>query len=371
MGEPGGQEVAQSVSTRISAAISSNRSSSTPRTRGGFGTRTSRVDGDSYLLSYKAYSTLAGQTTYIVAQHDTQYLVDEVFPRMFVSDETTPIYDIVDESNQVVFGPDLTSAGVYTVDHRFPTTLYRWRLQVAPRQAARLQARGRSRMRGEVALPLMSFAIILLSAIFFIYAAEKERRLNQLKSELMANVSHELKTPLSVVRMFSDMLRSGRVPSEERKLEYLDIICRESERLTSLIDNMLDFSALEGGKGPYRLRRGDLGEAVDRALDAFRYRSEQDGVEIHLERSDELPPVLIDQEAIALAVINLLDNAVKYGGQTPVELELTTKRSSVDSLRSGTTDRESPPTHFAACSSDSIEAPTPTRHGARGLGSRS
>jgi two-component system phosphate regulon sensor histidine kinase PhoR len=249
---------------------------------------------------------------------------------MFASGETSPLYNIVDESNQLVFGPDLSEAGVYTVHHRFPTTLYRWRLQVAPRQAERLQARGRSRIRGEGALPLMSFAIILLSAIFFIYAAEKERRLNQLKSELMANVSHELKTPLSVVRMFADMLRSGRVPSDERKVEYLDIICRESERLTSLIDNMLDFSALEGGRGPYRLRQGDLGAAVDRALDAFRYRSEQDGVEIQLQRSDELPPVLIDQEAIALAVINLLDNAVKYGDQTPVELELTVKRHSVD-----------------------------------------
>jgi two-component system phosphate regulon sensor histidine kinase PhoR len=176
----------------------------------------------------------------------------------------------------------------------------------------------------------MSFAIILLSLIFVIYAAEKERRLNQLKSELMANVSHEIKTPLSVVRMFADMLRSNRVPSEQRRLEYLDIICTESERLTSLIDNVLDFSALESGKGPYRLKRGDLGEAVGRALDAFRYRSEQDGVDIHLERAEELPPVLIDQEAIALAVINLLDNAVKYGGQTPIELELSTKRLSVD-----------------------------------------
>jgi two-component system phosphate regulon sensor histidine kinase PhoR len=288
------------------------------------------IDGESYLLSYKAHATLAGQMTYIVAHHDTQYLVDEVFPMMFAAGETTPLYDIVDESNQVIFGPGLSGAGAYTVHHRFPTTLYRWRLQVTPRHAERLQARGRSRMQGEVALPLMSFAIILLSAIFFLYAAEKERRLSQLKSELMANVSHELKTPLSVVRMFADMLRSGRVPSEERKLEYLDIICRESERLTSLIDNVLDFSALEGGKGPYRLRRGDLGDAVDRALDAFRYRSEQDGVEIQLQRSDELPPVLIDQEAIALAVINLLDNAVKYGGQTPVELELTTKRNMVD-----------------------------------------
>jgi two-component system phosphate regulon sensor histidine kinase PhoR len=120
------------------------------------------------------------------------------------------------------------------------------------------------------------------------------------------------------------------VPSEERRLEYLDIICRESERLTSLIDNVLDFSALEGGKGPYRLKRGDIGQAVDRALDAFRYRSEQDGVEIQLERPETLPPVLLDPEAIALAVINLLDNAVKYGGQSPVEIVLTAKRSSVD-----------------------------------------
>jgi len=283
-----------------------------------------------YLLSYRAYDTLAGQLTYIVAVHDTQYLVDVIFPTMFGSDESAPIYNIVDESNQLVFGPDLSEVGVYTVDHRFPTTLDGWSLQVAPRQAALLQAQGRNKMRGEVTLPLMSFAIILLSAIFFIYAAEKERRLNQLKSELMANVSHELKTPLSVVRMFADMLRSGRVPSEERRIEYLDIMCRESERLTSLIDNVLDFSALEGGKGPYRLRQGDLGESVSRALEAFRYRSEQDGVEIQLTRAEELPPVLIDQEAIALAIINLLDNAVKYGGQTPVDLELIAKRHSID-----------------------------------------
>jgi len=289
-----------------------------------------RVEDDSYLLSYRAFPTQDGNQTYVAAYHDTEYLVDEVFPVMFGSDPSAPLYNIVNENNQLVFGADLTEVGVYTVDHRFPTTLYLWRFQAAPRQAALLQAQGRSRMRGEVALPVMSFAIILLSAIFFIYAAEKERRLNQLKSELMANVSHELKTPLSVVRMFADMLKSGRVPSEERRNEYLEIICRESERLTSLIDNVLDFAAVEGGKGPYRLKRGDLEEAVQRALDAFRYRGEQEGVEVRLSSPGELPPVLLDQEAIALAVINLLDNAVKYGGNTPIELELTARRSAVD-----------------------------------------
>jgi two-component system phosphate regulon sensor histidine kinase PhoR len=289
-----------------------------------------QVAGKSYLLSYKAYSTLAGEVTYIVAYHDPQFLVDEVFPMMFASEESTPRYNIVDTSNDVVFGPDLSEAGIYTVGHPFPNTLYGWRLQVAPRQAELLQAQGQSRLGGAAALPLLSFAIILLSAIFFLYAAEKERRLSQLKSELMANVSHELKTPLSVVRMFADMLRSDRVPSEERRHEYLDIICRESERLTSLIDNVLDFSALESGQGTYRLRKSDLADAIGRALDAFRYRSEQEGVEIRLETPANLPPVMIDQEAIALAVINLLDNAVKYGGETPVELELSTRRSVVD-----------------------------------------
>lgn len=289
-----------------------------------------QVDGESYLVSYKAHSTLAGQLTYIVAHHDTAYLVDEVFPTMFAGDEETTRYNVVDESNQVVFGPDLSDVSTYTVGHRFPTTLYEWRLQVAPRQAALLQAQSLFRLRGTAALPIVSFIIMLLSAIFFLFAAEKERRLNKLKSELMANVSHELKTPLSVVRMFADMLRSNRVPSEERRHEYLDIICRESERLTSLIDNVLDFSALDSGQGNYRLRKGDLGEAVGRALDAFRYRGEQEGVDIQLEAPEQLPPVLIDQEAIALAVINLLDNAVKYGGQTPVELELNRRRSVID-----------------------------------------
>ena len=290
-----------------------------------------RTVGDrSYLLSYRAVTTEEGEPLYLVAQHDTGFLEEEVFPGMFVTDETTPLYNIVDENSQSVFGPDLSEAGVYIMGYRFPKTLYQWRLQVAPQQAALLEAQGRSRMRAEVALPITSFAIILLGAIFFIYAAAKERHLNRLKSELIANVSHEIKTPLSVVRMFGEMLRSGRVPSEDRRQEYLDMICRESERLTSLIDNVLDFSALERGKGPYHLQRGDLRAAVDRALEAFRYRSEQDGVEIQVRGNQRLPSVLIDQEAIALAVINLLDNALKYGGQTPVELSVTASPARID-----------------------------------------
>ena len=288
------------------------------------------LNDKSYLLSYRIKPGTNSDPRYLIAHHDTEYLEGKVFPSMFVTDATTPLYNVVDENNQRVFGPDLSKAGAYMVGHRFPTTLYGWQLQVAPRQAALLEEQGRSRLRAEVALPISAFAIILLGAIFFIYAAAKERQLNRLKTDLVANVSHELKTPVSVVRMFAEMLRTDRVPSDARREEYLDLICRESERLAALIDNLLDFSALEGGKGPYRLAKGDLRAAVDRALEAFRFRTEQDGIEIEVMEADDLPVVLIDQEAIALAVINLLDNALKYGGGSRLEVALEAKRSAVD-----------------------------------------
>lgn len=288
------------------------------------------VGNSSYLLSYRAQPTLGGEPMYVIAHHDVDFLAEQVLPSMFPEDESGLLYNVINERNEHVFGPDLSEAGVYMVGYKFPATLYLWRLQVAPHQAALLEAQGRSRLAAEVSLPITSFAIILLSAIFFIYAAAKERHLNQLKSELMANVSHELKTPLSVVRMFGEMLRDDRIFDDDRRHEYLNIICRESERLTSLIDNVLDFSALERGKGPYHLRREDLRPAVERALEAFRYRSEQDGVEISVEVKEDLPAVLIDQEAIALAVINLLDNALKYGGRTPVELSLASTGASIE-----------------------------------------
>jgi two-component system phosphate regulon sensor histidine kinase PhoR len=151
--------------------------------------------------------------------------------------------------------------------------------------------------------------------------AQKERRISALKSEFVANVSHELKTPLALVRMFAEMLQSGRVGSDEKRKEYLDIIVKESERLSALIENVLDFARLERGRGSYEFAEGDVGDAVTRAANVYRYRAERENVALVLEVAPDLPRSRIDERAIQLAVSNLVDNALKYaasGGEIRV-----------------------------------------------------
>ena len=259
--------------------------------------------------------------------------MNHVFPTLFVSEDGERTYNVVDGDNRRIYGPSLSRAGDYLVGRRFPSTLYNWRLQIAPKQAPQLVAQRRSSFMTEIGLIGLSFVIILLGVMFLIYAATKESRLNALRSEFVANVSHELKTPLSVVRMFAEMLLTKRVRSEEKEQQYLEIICRESERLSALIENVLDFSALERGKQSYQMRHASIRDVVARAMDTFRFRLERDGIEVRLVAPDELPPVKFDEQAVLLAIMNLLDNAVKYGSRVddepstePIEVRLEVGR---------------------------------------------
>ena len=90
-------------------------------------------------------------------------------------------------------------------------------------------------------------AVVLVEDVTVAHQVER------LRKDFVANVSHELKTPLALVRMFAEMLQSGRVGSDEKRKEYLDIIVKESERLSALIENVLDFARLERGRGNFEL----------------------------------------------------------------------------------------------------------------------
>ncbi len=287
-----------------------------------------RAEGRTFLFSYKAVRH-QGRRRYLILHHDTGYIVRERFPALFSSEEEGPNYNVVDDEGHRVFGPSLAGAGDYVVGARFPTTLYRWRLQIAPEQAELLESHGRTRRFNEVAMIAVSLAIILLGMAFLLYAASKERRLNDLKSEFIANVSHELKTPLSVVRMFAELLLTKRVRTDEKKEQYLEIICRESERLTALIENVLDFAALERGKQTYEMALGDIGEVIARAVETFRFRIEREGTEVTLDLAEDLPDVLLDEQAMVLAIVNLLDNAAKYGEGSPIRIAVETANESI------------------------------------------
>ncbi|MDB4991090.1 MAG: Phosphate regulon sensor protein PhoR, partial [Myxococcaceae bacterium] len=115
-----------------------------------------------------------------------------------------------------------------------------------------------------------------------------------------------------------------RISSEDKLKQNLEIICREAERLSSLIENVLDFAALERGKQSYAPEEADVGEIVARAIETVRHRLE--GTEIRTFGTEAPPRVLVDAQAVLLATINLLDNALKYGEGTPIDVTVEVHR---------------------------------------------
>jgi signal transduction histidine kinase len=142
----------------------------------------------------------------------------------------------------------------------------------------------------------------------------RETEMARLKSDFVANVSHDLKTPLSVIRMFGETLELGRVTDDTRRREYYRVITRESERLSRLIDNVLDFSRIEGGRRRYERVPTAVEPLVRNTLEAFAYPLEQQGFKVEVTVAADLPEVPMDADAVGQALANLVDNAVKYSG---------------------------------------------------------
>jgi len=159
-------------------------------------------------------------------------------------------------------------------------------------------------------------AILLIAAIFLaIQATARQMRLSQMKSDFVSNVSHELRTPLSSIRVFGEYMRLGRVEKPEKIREYGEYIEAESRRLTQLINNILDFSRIESAEKKYRFADCDPGSIVTETLSAFEVPLRERGFNIVVDIAPSLPRVRLDRESIAQALVNLLDNAVKYSGE--------------------------------------------------------
>lgn len=285
-------------------------------------------DGVFFLITYwRAEQARPDGSTYerlVVVHHErdavTRELLEQVVPD---PRSATARVNVVDDDNRVVIGPPLSKSDLI-VAKRFPTTLYAWRLQVAPTASGEIADKARRRRLLEMSLLALSCVVVVAGVVALLLATAQERRLAALRGEFVANVSHELKTPLALVRMFGELLMTGRVASEEKKAQYLSIIVRESERLTALIENVLDFARVERGKAAYDFASADVSTVVARAVDACRYRAETEGMRI----DSTLMPVeaVVDERALQLAVINLVENAIKYAPGTEVvrvELENT------------------------------------------------
>ncbi len=154
--------------------------------------------------------------------------------------------------------------------------------------------------------------VIIGGLVLTKHIVSKEMALARLKSDFVSNVSHELRTPLALIRLYAETLELGRITTAEKKQQYYRIIRKESERLTALINNILDFSRIEAGRKEYEFRKTDIAELVRNTLDSYRYQIEQQGFAFEESIDSNLPAVPVDREAIARALVNLVNNALKY-----------------------------------------------------------
>lgn len=228
---------------------------------------------------------------------------------------------------EVVFSTAPPGATVFTDERTFPLVFFdrelleyaapfeaepeTWTLQTGFGNRT-IAAIAESSSRPQLAL-MAILALVMAAGVFFVArAAAREVRLAELKSNFVASVSHDLKTPLALIQLFAETLELGRVRTPERASEYYRIINGEAKKLTRLIENILDFSRMEAGLRPYRTAPADLGEVTREVVARLQSQFEQGRFTVTTRVDPDLPAVDIDTGAVQQAIENLLANAMKY-----------------------------------------------------------
>ncbi len=180
---------------------------------------------------------------------------------------------------------------------------------------------------GYILIAALLIGIFLLTSLsggsLLLWQAHRNQREARQKTSFVANVSHELKTPLTTIRMYSELLAEGRLASEEKRQSYLQTIIRESQRLTRLVNNVLDFSRLEQGRKEFASQPLDLVPLLQDLLANQQLRFDEVGMTLQREELPPAAPFSGDRDAVEQILLNLIDNALKYaasGGRFAVTL---------------------------------------------------
>lgn len=151
-----------------------------------------------------------------------------------------------------------------------------------------------------------------------VVVVQREARVARLQTDFVNKVSHDLRTPLTSIRMFVETLQLGRLKDPERQREALEIISDETARLSGLINRLLDWARMESGRRTYRFERQPVEAVVEDALQAFEPQRLSHPAEVRRLVEPGLPDVMADREALSGALLDLLNNAHKYTGPEKV-----------------------------------------------------
>jgi len=235
--------------------------------------------------------------------------------RRFVTSSET-VWVVQERDGVPLMSTQPPPSGSATVRADFPSNFPDWTLQFHQAPPRLLKAFLLSR-RGLYSFVFLLIAgILIFGLVLTIRSVSHELELARMKSDFVSTISHEFKSPLTSIRQLAEMLQSGRVPSEERRQKYYDVLLEQSERLALLTDNILSLARIEEGRAEFTFERTDISTLLTQLVSSIQDRVRHEGVDIGLNIGSPIPLLMVDRTALSQAVANLIDNAIKYSGDS-------------------------------------------------------
>ena len=263
---------------------------------------------------------------------DQDYILNKsVYHSILNSASTSGFYwEVTDVNGELLLKSEYIPEEVPPVYTIFPQELPSWSLTLYPESSGLLASLFRPRASLFLYI-FIAIVIILAFGLFFtLQTVNNELHLSRMKSHFMSTVSHEFKSPLTSIRQMAEMLVHGRVLSPEKQHKYHTTILQQSERLSHLIENILDFSKMEAGQKLFHFEKADITPVVKDIIASFQNQTAGQGFSISLSTPEPVPDIVFDREAMEQVMHNLLDNACKYSGDSrKIEVQLLSRGNRV------------------------------------------
>jgi len=231
------------------------------------------------------------------------------------------IYDL---SGNILFGNTNSYKEFYKIIDFFEDNFPPWRIEISEPQAGELDILAIH--KSFYFWTILTLLIVLIfGLVLIVKTVSHEMDILEIKSDFVSSVSHEFKTPLTSIQALIERLREGKVKNPAKMQEYFSVISQDTEKLTRLVGNILNFSKIEEGKIAYEFVETEISQWLRQIVDNFKKENMQREIKINTKIPADIPPIKIDKDALSQAIYNLLDNAIKFSADKK-GIEIIVKR---------------------------------------------